>query len=350
MATRRKTKRRKMNQTSTASMPMAIGNAFISFIGRGVAWGAGRMMHAPMTSTGVIVVAGLSMMAAANALFLQDGYHPAPMFGAPAVSRPEPVEPVVERPANLTAAPQPAAERPVAPSTPAAQEAQPATQTATSETSANASVAIGNEDIAELQRKLKAMGLFDGVVDGYYGPKTADAIRAFEARTGLPRTGAATPEVIDAVRNAPVTTSEVTPQPPQQPAAQSMPAPVAVEPAGQDIAALIAGNETAPAEVPIQQADAQLFDPSASGGSEPAAQTASGPASAPIPAALDRELVSTVQRGLAQLGFLQAPVDGVAGTSTAEAIRKFEIFHNYRTTGQVSRDLVDMLEAAGADI
>ncbi|MCD7059431.1 peptidoglycan-binding domain-containing protein [Pelagibacterium xiamenense] len=334
-----------MNQTSTASMPMAIGNALFSLVGRGVAWGAGKMMHAPMTSTGVIVVTGLSMMASANALFLQDGYHPAPMFGAPAISRPEPVEPVIERPADLTPAPQPVAERASAPDQPVPQETATAPQTQ----EADAPVPIGNEDIAELQSKLKAMGLFDGVVDGYYGPKTADAIRAFEGRAGLPRTGAATPEVMEAVRNAPATTSEAPAAQPQT-SAQPMPAPVTSEPAGQDIAALIASSETAPAPAASQQAEVPLFDPSTSRPAEAVAQTAEAPAADPVPAALDRALVSTVQRGLAQLGFLQAPVDGVAGASTAEAIRKFEIFHNYRTTGQVSRDLVDMLEAAGADI
>ena len=67
----------------------------------------------------------------------------------------------------------------------------------------NRQTLIGNADIAAMQEKLKQLGLFDGTVDGYYGPKTADAIRAFEQRHGLPRTGAASPQVIEAVRGAP---------------------------------------------------------------------------------------------------------------------------------------------------
>lgn len=336
-----------MNQTSTASLPTAIGMAILSLAGRGIAWSAGKIMHAPMTATGVALVAGLSLMAMANALFMQEGYHPAPLFGAPAARAPAPVDPVIERPAELVAPPRPAAERAPAP------EPEPAPEPVADEPQTQQAPAIGNADIAELQKKLKDMGIFEGMVDGYYGPKTADAIRAFESRTGLPRTGAATPEVIEAVRNASLAQPEASAQPQPEAQAQSapepqaMPAPVTAQPAAQDIAALIAGDQARADSVSSGAADTQVVDAQARA---PDTAIAAAPADAQIPAARDRDLVRAVQRGLAQLGFLQAPADGVVSESTAEAIRKFEIFHNYPTTGQVTYDLVDMLAAAGADV
>jgi peptidoglycan hydrolase-like protein with peptidoglycan-binding domain len=76
---------------------------------------------------------------------------------------------------------------------------------------------------------------------------------------------------------------------------------------------------------------------------------ARGPAQQVTPAT-GRELVMQVQRGLASLGFLHGAIDGQANEATARAIRNFEVYHNYRVTGQVSPALVDMLVAAGASV
>jgi peptidoglycan hydrolase-like protein with peptidoglycan-binding domain len=62
------------------------------------------------------------------------------------------------------------------------------------------------------------------------------------------------------------------------------------------------------------------------------------------------QLVSTIQRGLASLGFYHGSIDGHPGDATAKAIREFENFHSYRVTGQVKPDLVDLLRQAGAAI
>lgn len=45
------------------------------------------------------------------------------------------------------------------------------------------------ESVAELQRVLQEAGLYDGVVDGRLGPRTAEAVERFQLRVGLPRTG-----------------------------------------------------------------------------------------------------------------------------------------------------------------
>ncbi len=328
-----------MTTSTMTSIPLAIGAGIAGLAARGGHWCFEKMARSPMGSTAFVLVTGLTLMAGTNALFLQQMRHPAPMFTAaghtPAaieVPVPPPVRPVV-------VAPEPAAQPAVA--------SQPAAQPAVAEPEPTQAPIIGNADIAELQEKLKAMGLFDGTVDGFYGPKTADAIRAFEQRAGLPRTGAASPQVIQAVRNASINTSEAaSPMPPAPAAAEPAPAEVVAqvvaEPAQAELNALIAELEapapatSAPAEPQESVAEAALFDP------------ASASAATSVPAALDRELVSEIQRGLSRLGFLQAPVDGVPGESTALAIRKFQVFNNFPPTGEVSPAVLDMLVAAGA--
>lgn len=327
-----------MTTSTMTNIPLAIGAGLAGLAVRGGHWCLDRMVRSPMGSTAFVLMTGLTLMAGTNALFLQQMRHPAPMFAsdtavqaaAPVAApvAPPPVRPVIATPAEETAV-----------------AVQPAPQPVISQPATTAPVSIGNADIAELQEKLKVMGLFDGTVDGYYGPKTADAIRAFEQRTGLPRTGAASPQVIEAVRNARVNTSQSA-----QPVSASAPAPsVVAEPQQEELAALIAGLEApaapvvaepAPVPAPTQEASAEtaFFDPVASA---PAASTA-------VPAVLDRELVSEIQRGLARLGFLQAPVDGVPGETTALAIRKFQVFNNFPATGEVSPAVLDMLVAAGA--
>ena len=63
---------------------------------------------------------------------------------------------------------------------------------------------------------------------------------------------------------------------------------------------------------------------------------------------LDPELVRMVQTGLSRLGFLHAEISGKFDAETARAIREFENYNNFRVTGELTPDLVDVLMAAGA--
>lgn len=327
-----------MTTNSMTTIPLAIGAGVAGLAVKGGHWCLDRMIRSPMGSTAFVLVTGLTLMAGTNALFLQQMRHPAPMFASfetvavAAPVAPPPVRPVVVAPAETAPAraevPQ-VAPRPVAVET-------------------TAPISIGNADIAELQEKLRAMGLFDGTVDGYYGPKTADAIRAFEQRNGLPRTGAASPQVVEAVRRATVNTSQVQPVPAPVEPAPAVAAPVVAEaPAQDELNALIAGLE-APIDAPQSEAPVAtvaLFDPAVAA---PVPDTSTPAPATAVPAALDRDLVSEIQRGLSRLGFLQAPVNGIADAPTALAIRKFQVFNNFPATGEVSTAVLDMLVAAGA--
>ena len=62
------------------------------------------------------------------------------------------------------------------------------------------------------------------------------------------------------------------------------------------------------------------------------------------------QLVSTIQKGLASLGFYHGSIDGHPGDATAKAIREFENFHSYKVTGQINPDLVGLLRQAGASV
>lgn len=64
----------------------------------------------------------------------------------------------------------------------------------------------------------------------------------------------------------------------------------------------------------------------------------------------DPVIVAKVQRGLGSLGFLHGPADGVAGEATAKAIRNFEVYYNYKVTGRISPELLDLLVQNGASI
>ena len=71
---------------------------------------------------------------------------------------------------------------------------------------------------------------------------------------------------------------------------------------------------------------------------------------APAFSVTDPVIVAKVQRGLGSLGFLHGPADGVAGEATAKAIRNFEVYFNYKVTGRISPELLDLLLDNGAAI
>jgi peptidoglycan hydrolase-like protein with peptidoglycan-binding domain len=262
-----------------------------------------------------------------------------------------------------------------------------------------------------LQRKLTQLDLFEGKIDGYYGPQTARAIRAFEQQAGLQPVGALTRQVVEAIMAAgagapraavepsllpptpvipaarPVSQPQTIPvmaalPPPTATAAATgnpvtaggqsaigvpasrSPQPVDVigealqsvaQPAVATIEGLLTGSSAGSAPSPTP-AIAQPSPPPllASPSPRPAVLAAAPPQLSPLSAppstagSTERELVMKVQRGLASLGFLAGSIDGIAGEATGKAIRNFEVYHNYAVTGRVTPELVGMLLEAGA--
>jgi len=310
-----------MNTSTVSNFPSDAGASILSALFRASGWAFKQFMHAPVQNTGIAVLSLAMLVSANNALYRQSGTHPAPLFGLSnsAVN-------AYEAPAQDINAPIPAPPRPAYLATQALAPAQiqpaPAVQSHASPP-VSSNIVVGNEPVAQVQRKLAALGLFAGKIDGYYGPVTATAIRAFEQRQGLAPKGALDPEIMAQILAA---TSASSPQ-------SAAPDPVAHDGVAQ----------------PAQP----LPDPLAT-----LVQSAANQTSRPVPAAadatanpvVDKATIEKIQRGLASLGFLYGSFDGIAGEATARAIRNFEVYQNFEVTGRVSPDLVDLLLAAGASI
>jgi len=387
----RRKKKSAMTATTFTRLPLQAGSAVATSMGRFGIWTLTHYMRAPLASTGLLAMVTLTALAGSNALYFQTARHPAPMFAA---------SPLVPE-AVATAEPQLVLPDPV----PVQQTA--VTQMVTSETTGSVSPAavpnapVGNKDVFAVQKKLTELGLFSGTVDGYYGPMTARAIRAFEERNGMTPMGAVSRDVIDAILRADA--AGMVPVVVQAAAAAPAPAPVQVAPAPVQASAPTGDRVVArlpaisPAENVVDKvgnAAAQTID-SIVAAVDGGRTTPAAPAIKPVPAmplmatnvqpmpapvqqvasletivpkrevaavvpdevraanvrpANDTQLVSQVQRGLASLGFFHAPIDGKTGEATAKAIRSFEVFHNYQMTGQVTLELPGLLRAAGADI
>jgi peptidoglycan hydrolase-like protein with peptidoglycan-binding domain len=121
------------------------------------------ILRRPIEVAGVLAMVGLSLAIGVNALVMQTGAHPAPIFAAREAER-LPVKP-----------------------------AQPA---------------VSPERLAlvrAIQEELAARGLYDGPADGLAGPKTAAAIRFFQDGGGLLVDGQPSEELLEQLRAAPAT-------------------------------------------------------------------------------------------------------------------------------------------------
>jgi peptidoglycan hydrolase-like protein with peptidoglycan-binding domain len=131
-------------------------SARLSFL-RNFGWGAREAVAFTVGALGSVAIL-------VNALFLQSGPHPAPLFKAAlsplaAAEATNTVAVNVPRPRPAEAAPA-KVETPAAPRTP-------------------------GEILADMQRELARRGFYDGAIDGVHGPKTDSAIRDFEQAAGL---------------------------------------------------------------------------------------------------------------------------------------------------------------------
>jgi peptidoglycan hydrolase-like protein with peptidoglycan-binding domain len=124
---------------------------------RNIGWGARDAVAFTVGALGSVAIL-------VNALFLQSGPHPAPLFKAP-------LSPVAAGEATNS----------VVVAVPRARPADPVP--AKVETPAVARTP--GETMAEIQRELARRGFYDGSIDGVHGPKTDSAIRDFEQAAGL---------------------------------------------------------------------------------------------------------------------------------------------------------------------
>jgi peptidoglycan hydrolase-like protein with peptidoglycan-binding domain len=267
----RRKKKRPMTDLSFTQLPLMAGSAVANSAGRIGGWTLSRYMRAPLASTAILAMVVLSIAGAAHAIYFEHGKHPAPLF-KPTIAQHTAGHPATHAPAIV--APQPAPR-------PASLKGQTVSSIISGDTtgslpstSADAGGAVGNRDVAAVQRKLAQLNFFKADVDGYYGPKTAEAIRAFEQQVGMKPVGSLDKDVIQAILSAPMVPARTA-----APVVAEAPAPVAPPPA--QLAA-------APAVQPVAQPQpAKPLQLVGQGGAEPnlhPEKLALGPAAAqPLP-------------------------------------------------------------------
>lgn len=275
-----------------------------------------RMFENPAMSGGLMVMALTASAIVSNAMFLQTGHHPDPLFmtrpaavhhsrvDAPAVAavpvpkpRPDVLAMVPPMP-RLAPNRQVVAAEPVAPDTAAKMPIPPAAVAASSDATL----------VTETQRELARLGLYSGAIDGLPGTQTQAAIGAYEAAAGVPRTGTATPHLLAMMRH-PIPAKE----------SQSVSAEAARD------------AEAAALDLREQQRAAKI--------------AADRQNAARLQAVSDTRIV---QGALNRIGYGPLPVDGEASEATADAIRRFELDNGLPITGAPSDALIRRLVAIGA--
>src|SRR3569833_1850138 len=206
MARRKKTS--VMSVEAMSSLPLQAGGAVAAAAGRTALWAISLYMRQPLRNTAVALLIGVSALAGSNALYKQAHHHPAPMFGsfasAPVVKKAAPVLPA-RKPGKL------------------APPVSDKTNGSVDEPARTFGI-FAKDDIAAVQQKLQALGMFSGLIDGLFGPKTARAIKAFEASVGRPQKGELSTELVAMVRDADIPTAA--PVVPRAPVVTQQPAPV----------------------------------------------------------------------------------------------------------------------------
>jgi peptidoglycan hydrolase-like protein with peptidoglycan-binding domain len=129
-------------------MPLAYIWAFLMLLVRAV-------LRRPLDSMAAAVAGFAAIAILANALFMQSGPHPAPIFA----NKPAPVVELLTGPAA-----------------------------GVTRKAADAKLELTrprSDMVADIQRELLRRGFYEGAADGVYGPKTDTAIRDFEQAAGL---------------------------------------------------------------------------------------------------------------------------------------------------------------------
>jgi peptidoglycan hydrolase-like protein with peptidoglycan-binding domain len=252
-----------MTVEAMSSLPLQAGGAMVAAAGRTALWVISIYMRQPLRNTALAALIGFSALASANALYKQH-HHPAPLFGsfadnpAPVLKRIAPVMPA-ERPARLDA---PAPETTGSVDEPAQ---TPAPQ------------AVTNADVTQMQQKLASLGLYSGAADGLFGPKTARALKAFEASIGRPQRGLLTPAIVATIEQAPMP-APIPPAPLPQAAPRALPTTAAPPQAPAPVAQALPQIQTQAQSAPVQVASIAPLKPLAPLGEQPATQSDALPA------------------------------------------------------------------------
>ena len=202
----------------------------------------------------MLAISGFTLAILVNALALQNGAHPSPFFPRASLFGSDP---------------------------------DSARQRSARDRSGDATASVTPEPsplLRSLQSALVARGLYDGEPDGFFGPRTATAIRAFQENANLAVDGRPSEALLARIRATPHS-SRVSGQP------------------ADPIAGLIRGAAGTPPSPPNKR-------------------------------------LMVVEQALASLGYGPIKIDGLMGADTRDAIERFERDRSLQATGAMSPRLV----------
>jgi peptidoglycan hydrolase-like protein with peptidoglycan-binding domain len=393
------TRKRKSPKGRRAAKEQSLPTRMLAGAGSAVLYGAGtsarglggaivRNPKATLYATTFIVAFSF---VAANALWYQPGGHPSPFLATRDARDPNAIAGYRQfrqaDPADVTtfrierapaagaggqAAPvQPAPRQPSPGQTVAAPAAQPAPAPAddirsiiAGQTPATQTPA-GQTDtalVAGIQRELARRGIYQGTDDGLMGPRTESAILFFEEASGLPQRGIATPELLAVLQSQPKNQAQASssaqaaplPIPRQAPRTEAPKAEVqkaaarpAAQPVVQQVKASARNEDPITAAIRSSERQPAMTPPAEITG---ARRIAAAPAQSakrpdPVPAS---QMVLQIQRGLSNIAYTDVEVDGVAGTQTKAAIKRFQKHYRLPETGEPDEIVLQKLKAIGA--
>jgi peptidoglycan hydrolase-like protein with peptidoglycan-binding domain len=269
-----------------------------------------RVFENPASSGGLMVVALTATAIVSNAVFLQNGHHPDPLFSTrPATVTQRAARPVAPQPPTPVLRPAPEQASPLVmvplPRPSPLRGAAPAPVQPLAPSAAEVSLRI----TAAVQRELARLGLYSGAIDGRPGPRTSAAIAAYQRAAGLTVTGQPTQMLLDAMKqplpkpHAAIDTSTTT---------DSIAEAAALDQRERERAASIAAQQQTQAEMQMHQN------------------------------------YRIVQGALNRIGYGPLPVDGEPSDETADAIRRFELDNGLPLGGEATDDLIAHMIAIGA--
>jgi peptidoglycan hydrolase-like protein with peptidoglycan-binding domain len=265
-----------------------------------------RVFENPAMSGGLMVVALTATAIVSNAMFLQSGHHPDPLF----MTRPAAVHQAPKAPVAIPVLrPRPDSAQLPAPvlvplPRPSPARAQPAVA-APEPPAVDPMVQL----TTDIQRELARLGLYSGAIDGVTGPRTASAISAYERAAGRRATGQATEELLKAMK---------APLPPRDVQASGAADPQAAATAAE----LDQREEARAASIAAEQqarADARMH-----------------------------QNYRIVQGALNRIGYGPITVDGQPSQETADAVRRFELDNGLPIGGEATDALIGHMIAIGA--
>lgn len=222
--------------------------------------------------------------------------------------------------------------------------------------------------VAGIQRELARRGIYQGTDDGLMGPRTESAILFFEEASGLPQRGVATPELLAVLQSQSTSRSQAQSQaaaaplpiPRQAPRAdasraeapkaeaQRTAARPVTQPVVQQIKAPARNEDPVTAAIRSSERQPGMMPPAEIPGARRAAAApvqAAARRSDPLPAS---QMVLQIQKGLSNIAYTDVEIDGVAGTQTKAAIRRFQKHYRLPETGEPDEVVLQKLKAIGA--